>query len=122
MSDQSTNEDKRDAECPYCGKGVEICHDDGYGYDEETIYAQECPHCDKEFAYTTSISFHYETYEAPCLNGGEHKWRKVNSWPNFYPGRKRCENCGVEEKGEFDQEGYEAWERELEEAKKKDGL
>jgi len=25
----------RGTECPYCGEGVEINHDDGYGYNEE---------------------------------------------------------------------------------------
>ena len=52
-----------DCYCPYCGKGQEICHDDGYGYAEDKDYEQECADCEKTFLYTTSIHFHYETRE-----------------------------------------------------------
>ena len=44
-----------DVECPYCGKEQEICHDDGYGYDESEIYEQECDDCGRCYTYTTSI-------------------------------------------------------------------
>jgi ribosomal protein S27AE len=50
-----------DAECPYCGAGVEICHDDNYGYEELKQHEQECPKCGKVFGYWTSISFDYLT-------------------------------------------------------------
>jgi len=65
-----------DTECPYCEAAIEINHDDGYGYNESDTYNQQCDECDKYFAFTTSISFYYETSKAPCMNGGHHKWSK----------------------------------------------
>lgn len=61
-----------DVECPYCGADQEICHDDGYGYDEDAIHQQTCGECSKVFAYTTAIIMHYEAMQADCLNGGAH--------------------------------------------------
>ena len=65
-----------DTECPYCGAGVDSCHDDGYGYDESRPHNQTCHECDKTFVFRTTILYHYETEEAPCLNGGDHSWRR----------------------------------------------
>ena len=85
------------AECPYCEKDTEICHDDGYGYDESRIYEQECQHCGKTFAYRTQISFDYETHKAPCMNGGQHdyedrkRYGAGESWTY-----QRCKNCEYE--------------------------
>lgn len=87
-----------DVECPYCKKFQEICHDDGYGYEEEKIYKQWCGGCNKRFAYTTSISYDYEVSKADCLNGGEHKYTWVS--PVDWPGWKRCNDCGHEVRGE----------------------
>ena len=42
----------KDVECPYCGTGQEINHDDGYGYEEDDPHEQSCPHCDKTFVFT----------------------------------------------------------------------
>jgi hypothetical protein len=84
-----------DVECPYCGKGVEINHDDGYGYDESKTHNQECSHCDKTFAYSTLISFDYDAWKADCLNGGEHKWKKTLTHPPCFA-RHICEDCGEE--------------------------
>ena len=53
-----------DCKCPYCGNDVEICHYDGYGYAEDEMHQQECPHCEKTFAFTTMIHF---TYSAALL-------------------------------------------------------
>lgn len=64
-----------DIKCPYCGHPQEICHDDGYGYEEGHKHQQECGKCEKTFAYTTSISYYYEAEKADCKNGqAEHKW------------------------------------------------
>lgn len=49
-----------DVECPYCGEGQEINHDDGYGYEEGEIFQQHCHGCCKTFAFTTCISFCHE--------------------------------------------------------------
>ena len=32
----------KDVECPYCYADQEINHDDGYGFDEDQLYEQEC--------------------------------------------------------------------------------
>ena len=55
-----------DVKCPNCNEGVEICHDDGVGYDEG-VHKQRCDNCGYEFKFYTSISFSYEVF---C--SGEH--------------------------------------------------
>jgi len=88
----------KDVECPYCGKWQEICHDDGYGYEEDGVFEQECSDCDKIFTYGTTICFHYEAYKAPCLNGGEHKWVNITGWPSdCFKDKYRCDYCDVHE-------------------------
>jgi endogenous inhibitor of DNA gyrase (YacG/DUF329 family) len=57
-----------DVECPYCGCEQDINHDDGYGYDESQTFEQECPECEKTFAFTTYIHFSYNVKAAPYLN------------------------------------------------------
>lgn len=64
-----------DLECPYCNKELEVCHDDGQGYEENVLHQMECEHCNKNFVFTTSISFYYEPEKADCLNDGIHKWK-----------------------------------------------
>ena len=86
----------KDVECPYCGQWQEICHDDGYGYEENTFHQQECLHCDKIFVFTTSISFYYDATKADCLNGGEHRYYHLSRYPKFYPGFARCLDCDEE--------------------------
>lgn len=70
-----------DVNCPYCGKPQEICHDDGYGYDESQTHQQECGDCEKMFTFTTFISFSYEAFQAECLNGGEHDFQPMTTAP-----------------------------------------
>lgn len=83
--------------CPYCGAEVEINHDDGYGYDEDKTYEQECPHCEKIFCYNTCISFSYDLFEAPCKNGDPHKLKEIHGHPKeFFEYVRRCEYCGEE--------------------------
>lgn len=90
-----------DVDCPYCGEGQEINHDDGYGYEEDQTHEQHCSDCGKSFAYTTSISYHYEASKAECLNDGEHTWEKMKIYPNHWPDAKYCTGCGLEERGRF---------------------
>ena len=90
-----------DVECPYCGIGQEICHDDGYGYSEDETHEQQCGDCGKMFAYKTSIIFYYEASKADCLNGAEHKMEKVWSTATYDPPFMRCEDCGHETKGRY---------------------
>ena len=87
----------QDIECPYCEKWQEINHDDGYGYAEDQTYEQECSDCGQIFTYTTSISFSYEAYKAPCKNGGEHKLEKIHGYPEeFFEYKRRCKYCSEE--------------------------
>ncbi|NCB43647.1 MAG: hypothetical protein EOM59_13665 [Clostridia bacterium] len=82
--------------CPYCGADQEIDHDDGYGYDENTIYRQECTCCERNFAYKATISISYEAFAAPCIDGdAEHNWKETNTFPRCYR-KLRCSVCGEE--------------------------
>ena len=82
-------------ECPYCGKEVEICHDDGYGMKEGEVFSDTCHECGKTFAYTTSISVDYDLQKADCLNGAEHQYKLTNTYPKRYT-KMRCDGCGDE--------------------------
>lgn len=83
-----------DINCPYCGEGQDINHDDGYGYEEDEVYTQECGHCEKTFTYTTSISFYYNPKKAPCQNKGVHKWKDIFGVPlEYFYGKQYCEYC-----------------------------
>lgn len=79
--------------CPYCKHEQRINHDDGYGYDEDTIYNQECTNCDKTFAYHTYITIRYETWKSECLNGGQHEWLAAKTYPKRYT-KMVCSSCG----------------------------
>jgi len=81
-----------DIQCPYCGEGEEICHDDGYGYEEDKVFNQECGSCGKTFTYTTFISYYYEAEKAPCLNGEPHDWKPTATYPKFAT-RMNCKMC-----------------------------
>lgn len=86
-----------DVKCPYCGKELEINHDDGYGYEEDKVYEQECSNCDKIFGYTTIISFDYDVFELPCKNGKDHNLVDIHGYPTeFFVGKKRCSYCDEE--------------------------
>jgi hypothetical protein len=84
-----------DIDCPYCGAGQKINHDDGYGYEEDRVHQQECPKCEKEFVFNTSISFSYTGYKADCLNGSEHIYEATHTYP-VKCSRMRCTMCECE--------------------------
>lgn len=84
-----------DVECPYCETWQDINHDDGYGYEEDKTFEQECVSCEKTFVFTTSISFMYDAHVADCLNGGEHKYKPTMTVPRKYT-RMRCVDCSHE--------------------------
>ena len=87
----------KDIECPYCGTWQDIDHDDGYGYEENEVYEQECSECGNIFVYQTSIIFHYNAEKAPCKNGGEHKLEKIHGYPEeFFEYKRRGEYCDEE--------------------------
>lgn len=84
-----------DVNCPYCGAGQEICHDDGRGYEEDRNHEQECGECEKIFVFNTHISFSYTAQKADCLNGSEHKYKPTGTYPCEYT-RMRCIDCDHE--------------------------
>ena len=84
-----------DVECPYCGADIEICHDDGFGYEEDLRHEYECPECEKMFVFTTSISIYHEAFSADCLNDAEHKWKLSCTYPRKHS-RWICEDCDAE--------------------------
>jgi len=82
-----------DINCPYCGSEEEICHDDGYGYDENQNHNQSCGNCGKTFVYTTAIIFLHETFKADCLNEeSEHDWIPTNTFPSQFT-QMKCSVC-----------------------------
>jgi len=83
----------KDVKCPYCGADVEINHDDGYGYEEDVIFSQECSECEKEFVYTISIEINHKAKRADCLNGSPHKYKPT---ADIFPETPRmsCADCG----------------------------
>lgn len=90
----------KDVECPYCEEWNEICHDDGFGYEEGVAHEMECAHCEKSFVFHTSISFYYEAGKADCLNGAPHafrEWRKLYEHEGKIHQRRTCRDCGNSE-------------------------
>ena len=74
-----------DVTCPYCKTEQEINHDDGYGYDEDQEYEQSCVRCDKEFTFTTHITYNHKVY---CKDE-PHELANSDSHPHLW----ECENC-----------------------------
>ena len=81
-----------DIECPYCDHEQEVNHEDGYGYEEDQTYQQQCSNCDRIFVYTTSIIFSHNAAKADCLNGGEHDWQPTRTWPKYLT-KMQCTMC-----------------------------
>lgn len=84
-----------DVDCPYCGEPQEINHDDGAGYQEDTLHQQMCGDCRRNFTFTTAILYSYTSYKADCLNGEEHKWEPTHTHPSFMT-KMRCPDCEEE--------------------------
>lgn len=83
--------------CPYCDTKVRINHDDGYGFEEDETYEQECYKCEKVFTYTTMVAYMYSPQKAPCLNGEPHRWKQMIGVPEeYFENRERCEWCDEE--------------------------
>ena len=101
--------------CPYCKEGIEIDHDDGYGYGVDEIYQQECPECGKLFTYTTEATYIHYLKRVPCLNGErDHNYKETHTIPRFLA-RMRCTMCGDERP--LPKETYEEYKKEYGEMK-----
>ncbi len=73
-----------DLECPYCEAGLDVNHDDefGFGCDEDVAHQMKCKECGKTFVFHTVVYRDYDPQKADCLNGSNHR---VGEW---YP-------CGI---------------------------
>jgi hypothetical protein len=92
-----------DLYCPYCDAGLEVCHDDGFGYEEDRAHEMYCSECDKNFVFYTTISFDYHPERADCLNGHPHlfsDWKYLwKNDDNFLTTEiRRCRDCGHSER------------------------
>lgn len=80
-----------DIKCPKCGDEQEVNHDDGYGYEEDETYEQECVSCGYEIKFTTAICYVYEVF---CADKRDHVlFRPLDNKPDFW----LCENCDYSE-------------------------
>jgi len=86
---------RQDVECPYCETWNEICHDDGFGYDEHDKHQMQCERCEKYFVFETEITYTFSASKADCLNGGEHEWVTMPCHPEFMASRYCA--CGKSE-------------------------
>lgn len=85
-----------DIECPYCGEAQDICHDDGYGYEEDLLHRQGCEKCGNTFGYRTLISYSYVAEKVSCFNGQQCEFNE-SSRQTFGNGEtvifSRCQHC-----------------------------
>ncbi len=81
-----------DVDCPYCGEGQEIYHDDGQNYEEDRLHEQCCSDCDKTFTFYTSMQFYYEAFQADCLNDSNHTFKPTYTHPKFLT-KMECTSC-----------------------------
>lgn len=90
-----------DLKCPYCDEDLEVCHDDGAGYEEGRLHEMECRQCEKVFGFQTTICFHYEPQQVACWNGEPHVWveKPQPSWPES----KRCSSCDELQEGRYEE-------------------
>ncbi len=82
----------KDLECPYCGHAQDVNHDDGMGYDE-CFNEMQCSKCEKNFTFSTSVSYHYEAEKADCLNDSPHNYELTNTHPKPWS-KMECSICG----------------------------
>lgn len=81
-----------DMECPYCGAGQTVCHDDGEGYTEDELHQHTCNKCQKAFIFTTVTSHSYYPAKADCLNEATHNYQLTKTTPK-YLAKYRCTMC-----------------------------
>lgn len=82
----------RNITCPYCNKELDIDTTDINNPGEN--YEEECEHCGKMFHVMVEYSATYKSYQVPCLNGDDHKWKGgiMGGYPTART--KYCAYCG----------------------------
>ena len=81
-----------DFDCPYCGAEQEVCHDDGFGLEEDQRHEMQCSKCEKFFVFDTCISVSHSAYRADCLNGKQHQLYVSSTYPRKYA-KMLCRTC-----------------------------
>ncbi len=78
-------------ECPYCDADCGIPDSE---YNDGEAYEWDCDSCGKNFIFHSEQSIDYYSNKAPCLNGEEHQWEKINGYPmECFKGKYRCIFC-----------------------------
>ena len=75
--------------CPYCGKTMD---DPDECYEPDVSYEHECPHCENNFILTVDYIRIYSEKRADCLNGEEHEYQPIITYPREYT-KMRCLHC-----------------------------
>ncbi len=78
-----------DIKCPFCGHEQDICHDDGFGYEEDVAHEEYCNACGKHFVFYTSVTFNYE---AQCGEEDDACDFDDEGTKNF-PDHRQCKRC-----------------------------
>ena len=62
------------------------------------IYEYQCEKCEKVFEVYAEPTVNYSACDkSDCLNGGEHKWKQINGFPEIhFRGKYCCETCSAE--------------------------
>jgi len=81
-----------EVDCPYCCADVSFNHDDWFWYVEDEIYELQCSECEKNFIFTSSISYSYFSEKADCLNWIDHDYKLSRSYPIQFS-KMRCTMC-----------------------------
>ena len=95
--------------CPYCNEYTEIKPDEHYKDYEE----YECRKCHKNFEVFAEAIIEYSVCDkADCLNGGDHKWKRIAGYPEIrFRGMYRCEDCSAEHIVKEELTTNEEWDR-----------
>jgi hypothetical protein len=82
----------KDLNCPYCGEGLDVNHDDGFGYDEDAKNEMGCDKCGAYFVFRVIITYDYIPEKADCLNDGNHDFKPTVTYPKECT-RMECTMC-----------------------------
>ncbi len=84
-----------EVKCPYCGSSAKYIDDTGLVQGD--VRGVRCDVCGKTYAVHVSMVPHYETRQAPCMNGADCKMV-----PILYSTHNKCVNCGRVQRMDLD--------------------